>query len=365
MADDPHQSTPSARRAPARLADVAAEAGVSIKTVSRVINDEPGVLPATRERVGETIRLLGFVPNSMARSLKTGGQDVIGVVIDAISDRFFASMVSAVEELARRAGLSVLIASTHVDAAREAEQLTRLAGQQLRGLIATPVDSDSDMLRRLRARMPVVCVDRYREGLDSIIVDDFGTSRTAVAGLIARGHRRIGFVGADPGHPETSGQRLEGYRQALSDAGIAYDPELIVRADAVDRQIVVATDALLRHDDPPTAIFTPSARAAMASLDAAREGGHEDIAFISFGDFELAYAFTPGISCIDHDPRRIGRTAFDRLQELIEDPHAEPSTIVLDTAYIARGSGEVPGPALQGEPTAITYALGATGRGTR
>ncbi|GAB2557915.1 LacI family DNA-binding transcriptional regulator [Leucobacter ruminantium] len=357
----PEQVRRTGRKAPARLADVAAEAGVSIKTVSRVINEEAGVLPDTRDRVEEAIRTLGFVPNSMARSLKTGGQDVIGVVIDAISDPFFATLVSAVEQQAVRAGLSVIIASTETDAARESEQLLRLAGQQLRGLIATPVGEGSELLRRLRSRMPVVCVDRYREGLDSIVVDDFGAAQTAVAGLIERGHRRIGFVGADDRHQETSGRRLAGYRQALDDAGIAYDPSLVARAGPTSDGVFAEVDALLRHSEPPTALFTASARAATVCLDVVREGGFPQVALISFGNFDLAHLFTPGISCIDHDPRRIGRAALERLTELIADPSAEPTTTVLDTAYVARGSGELPGPeAPENRTAAVAAAEGGT-----
>lgn len=328
-------------RSRARITDVAARAGVSIKTVSRVVNDEKGVLPETRERVLEAVRELGFVPNSMARSLKTGGQDAIGVVIDAISDPFFASFVSVIENLALERGMSVLFASTGFDGARERDQLTRLAGHQLKGLIVAPALVTAEQLHVLQHRFPVVCADRARDGLDSVLVDDFGAALEATEQFIAYGHRRIGFIGQDARYP-TNTARLAGFRAALERAGIPLDSSLLVDHAPNREAMGAASAALLTRADAPTAVFCATSRASIATIDAIRAEGIEGIALISFGDFELADVIHPAVTCVDQDPVLIGTAAFQRLLELIDDPSSQPRQIVVPTTIIRRGSGELP-----------------------
>lgn len=325
----------------ARITDVALRAQVSIKTVSRVVNDEPGVREATRERVLAAIADLGFFPNTTARSLKTGGQDAIGVVIDAISDPFFADLVSVLEELAIERGMSLLFASTGFDPDREREHLQRLAGHQLRGLIIAPVGVTAEELHALRRRFPIVSVDRARDGIDSVIVDDFGAARDATRQLVDNGHRRIGFIGDDPDYP-TNSARLEGFRAALAEAGIPVDESLIV-AHARNRAAMASASAtLLARPDAPTAVLCATSRASIATIDAIRAAGIEGVAIISFGDFELADLFTPAITCVNHTPRPIATAAFSRLLELFGDPSSEPQRIVLPTSLVPRGSGELP-----------------------
>lgn len=324
----------------ARITDVAARAKVSIKTVSRVVNDEPGVRPDTRERVLEAIQELGFVPNTTARSLKTGGQDAIGVVIDAISDPFFADFVSVIEDLAVERGMSVLFASTGFDGRREREQLQRLAGHQLRGLIVAPVEVSAEELQTLRRRFPVVSVDRARDGIDSVLVDDFGAAREATRELVAHGHRRIGFIGEDPAYP-TNSARLEGFRAALAEAAIDVDPTLIVAHARNRPDMAAASAALLARADAPTAVLCATSRASIATLDAVRAARIEGLAFISFGDFEAADLFTPAITCVNHVPRPIATAAFRRLLQLFDDPQSPPQRIVMPISIVHRGSGEL------------------------
>ncbi|MER3386557.1 MAG: LacI family DNA-binding transcriptional regulator [Microcella pacifica] len=328
------------RQARSRITDVAARAGVSIKTVSRVANGEPGVRDETRERVLAAINELGFVPNSTARSLKTGGHDVIGVVIDSISDPFFASLVSVIEDLTLARDMSVVFASTGFDATRERDQLQRLAGHQLCGLIVAPVAVTAEELQVYRRRFPVVAADRAREGIDSVVVDDFGAAREVTQQFIALGHRRIAFIGEEAAYP-TNSARLAGFRAALGEAGISVDDSLIVQHEHDRASMAAASAQLLQRADAPTAVLSATSRASIATIDAMRAGGVEGIAFISFGDFETADVLTPGVTCVDQDPHLIGTAAFRRLLELIDDPESEPQHIVVDTTLIQRGSGEI------------------------
>ncbi|MFT4220951.1 MAG: LacI family DNA-binding transcriptional regulator [Microbacterium sp.] len=324
----------------ARITDVAARAGVSIKTVSRVMNDERGVRPETRERVLDAVRELRFVPNTMARSLKTGGAEAIGLLIDAFSDPFFSEFASVIDELALEHELMVLVASTSFDAERENDQLMRLAGNQLRGLIIAPVAVDAEQLRALRHRFPIVCADRAREGVDSVVIDDFGSACAATAQLIAHGHTRIGFVGREDRYP-TNTARLRGFHSAMSDAGLAVDDTLIVRHGRDRASMAALTAELLTRQDAPTAVLCGTVRASIATIDAIRTTGAATPALISFGDFELADAVQPAITCIDQDPRAIATAAFERLRELIAQPDLPPARIVVPTSTIRRGSGEL------------------------
>lgn len=325
----------------ARITDVAALAGVSNKTVSRVVNDEAGVLPETRERVVAAVRELGFVPDVRAQALKRGDTDTIGVVIDAISDPFVSAIVSVIEELALARGLSVLFASTGFDAAREREQIARLTGHRLRGLIVAPVAVTSDDLAALRQSFPVVCVDRALDGIDSVVVDDFGATLEAVRTFTARGHRRIGFIGDTNPYP-TVATRLAGYRAALDEAGLPFDPSLVVEHERARRSGPSAAGTLLERPDAPTAVFCASSPAAIATIGGIRSGEFAMPALISFGDFELAGVITPGITCVDQDPHLIGEATFRRLLELVDDHDAAPEHIVVPTHLIQRGSGELP-----------------------
>ena len=324
----------------ARITDVAALAGVSIKTVSRVVNEESGVLPGTRERVRRAVAELGFVPDLRARALKRGDTDTIGIVIDAISDPFVAAMVSVIEELALARGLSVLFASTGYDAEREREQLARLSGHRLRGLIVAPVAVGAEDLAALRRRFPVLCVDRSREGIDSIVVDDFGASRDATRAFIAHGHRRIGFIGDSRPYP-TVAARFAGYRAALDEAGLGFDESLAVDHERTRTSGASAAKTLLDRSDAPTAVFCASSPAAIATIRGIRAGELRMPALISFGDFELAGVITPGITCVDQDPQLIGEATFRRLVELVDDHDAAPEHIVVPTRLIERGSGEL------------------------
>ena len=146
------------------LKDVAAHAGVSIKTVSRVVNNEASVRPATRMRVERSISELDYVLDTRARALKSGVPDAIGVLVDTIADPFFSSLVSAIEDRALEDGLSVIFASTGFDSGRERSQLLRLTGQRVRGIILAPVARDHSYLGRYRSTTPVVMIDRRKEG---------------------------------------------------------------------------------------------------------------------------------------------------------------------------------------------------------
>lgn len=322
------------------IKDVAALAGVSIKTVSRVINEVASVQPDTRARVEAAIAELNYVPNTIARGLKAGSSAAIGLVIDSIGDVFFASLAHAIEQRAMQNGLGVVVASTGFDTEREIDQLMRMTGQRMRGIILAPVSGSYPYLESYRSQMPVVMVDRASEGFDSVIVDDEGATREAVAHLADFGHTRIAFVGKDNRY-QTMVRRFEGYLAVLAERGIEPDPDLIPETGSETEAARNAIPLLLARRNPPTAVFCSNSRTAIGVVTALHALGRADVAVISFGDFLMSDVLNPGLSYISQDPYAIGETAFDHLMALIENPAAEARQIVIPTELRECGSGEI------------------------
>lgn len=327
------------------LHDVAAEAGVSIKTVSRVVNGGSNVSPEVRERVEGAVERLHYVPNTLARSLKAGTGDTIGVVIDTIADPFFATLTSAVEERALDLGLGTVFGSTGFDPARERRQVERMAMQRVRALILAPTEGPHDYLSRFQA-FPVIAIDRATTvgGFDTVRVDDCGLARAAVSHLTGHGHRRVAFVGSDERFVTTR-DRLRGYHEALAAAGIEPDPALVRPGPTRDVDATEVALELLAEPFPPTAIFAANPRAAIGVAHALHTTNRADVAFVSFGDFPLATTLTPGVTIVDQNPTSIGLAAMDRVLARLEDGDAPVQDVLVDAQLVPRGSGEIEAPA--------------------
>ena len=338
----------------ATLHDVAGRAGVSIKTVSRVVNGAPSVSDEIRTRVNAAITELQYVPNSFARSLKAGSGDTVGVIIDTLADPFFAALASAIEDRALTAGLNVVIGSTGFASDRERRQVERMAMQRVEALVLTPVAGSHLYLEQFRGAFPIVLVDRAFdiEGFDVVAVDDEGVSRRAVDHLLAHGHRRIAFVGSDERYPTTTA-RLAGYHASLAAAGIEPDPAWIRPGPTRDVDAAGVTADLLALDRPPTAIFAANPRAGIGVAHHLHTSGRTDVALISFGDFALAETLRPAVTIVHQDPVAIGIAAIERVlthldartqraaDPAVRIPEDAPRTIIVDSPLVVRGSGEV------------------------
>ena len=343
--------------------DVAFRAGVSIKTVSRVVNGSAGVSEEVRLRVTAAVDELHYVPNSWARSLKVGTGDTIGVVIDTIGDPFFAALMSAVEDRALQAGLNVVFGSTGFDAAREQRQVERMAMQQVRALLLAPVTGDHSYFAPYRSSFPTVLVDRGLEtdGYDVVLVDDDGATRHAVQHLLRHGHRRIAFLGADSRFPTTM-RRLAGYQNAMAAAGIEPRPTWAPAGVAESQEVEAATRALLGGgvaggggagggrgaaggaggDDWVTALLAANTRAGIGAVRALHGLGRTDVTMVGFGDFPLAGTLRPGVTVVDQDPHRIGVTATERLIARVDGTVTGPGEeLIVPTELLERGSGEL------------------------
>jgi LacI family transcriptional regulator, galactose operon repressor len=323
-----------------RLRDVAAAANTSAKTASRVINGDPRVAEETRARVEQAVRDLGYQPDPLARSLRKGTDDTIGVVIDSVADPFFASVTGEIERLALKRGITVIIASTNRAPDRERSVLEGLAQRRVAGLIVAPVSADHTYVRTLPC--PVVFVDRRARNVtaDAVVVDDREAAATAVRHLITHGHRRIAFIGDGP-DLDTARLRLAGYRDALAEAGIDEETVLECRPDDTVGHAAAHTTRLLADPGPPTAIFSGNTRCSLGIVPVLHRRNRLDVALVAFGDFPMADSVTPAVTVIDHPSDVIGRLAAEQLMRRLEGDTSDPVTVVAPVHLVSRGSGEV------------------------
>jgi LacI family transcriptional regulator len=323
-----------------RLLDVANAAGVSLRTASRVLNDDPRVASLTRQRVRAAMLDLRFQPDAMARSLRAGTDTAIGFVVESISDPFFAEVIDAVEREMSRHGRSVLVTSTRRDPAWERDVIGRMLQRRIAGLLLCPTGTDHAWLDA--GRVPVVLVDRPAPGLaaDLVEIDDRGAAFGAVEHLIARGHRRIAYLGDTPAIP-TSAARLRGYRDALARYGMSADERLVSCDCATSQDAARAVAALTGAAAPPTAILSATTRASLGAVPALHAAGRTDIALVAFGDFPMADALRPAVTVVDHPAAEVGRVAAARLLARLGQPGLPVERIQVPATLIERGSGEL------------------------
>ena len=319
------------------MRDVADRAGVSLKTVSRVINAEAGVTPATAERVTAAIAELGFERNDLAASLRHGrSSHTLGLVIEDVANPFYSVIAQAVEAVARERGFLLITTSAGEDAERERELVAALLRRRVDALLIVPAGPDH---RYLASSTRAVFLDRPPLGIDAdtVLLDDVGGARSAVEHLIAHGHTRIACV-ADDAHLYTMRERITGYHDALQAAGIQPDPALLLTgsSDVATAQDSVAR--LLALPDRPTAIFTANNRNTVGALHALGDVP-DPPALVGFDDFELADLL--GTTVIRADPWRLGEQAAALAFGRLDGDDSPPRTITVATELVARGSGEL------------------------
>lgn len=325
------------------MKDVAARAGVGLKTVSRVVNGEPGVTPDTERRVQEAIDALGFRRNDSARVLRKGRTASIGLVLEDLADPFYGPLSRAVEEVARAHGALLINGSSAEDPEREQELALALCARRVDGLVIIPAGDDHRYLEpEIRAGVATVFVDRPAGKIDADVVlsDNFGGARDGVAHLIAHGHRRIGFIGDMP-RIHTAAERLRGYRAAMEDAGIAVEDAWMSLGATDPERVRQAAVDMLTGSSPVTAVFTGNNRVTVTVIRVLAEHPRP-VALVGFDDIELADLLDPGVTVVAQDAAALGHTAADRLFRQLDGTLVTPERIELPTRLITRGSGELP-----------------------
>ncbi|MGD1221811.1 MULTISPECIES: LacI family DNA-binding transcriptional regulator [Streptomyces] len=325
------------------MKDVAARAGVGLKTVSRVVNGEPGVTPDTERRVQEAIEALGFRRNDSARVLRKGRTASIGLVLEDLADPFYGPLSRAVEEVARAHGALLINGSSAEDPDREQELVLALCARRVDGLVVIPAGDDHRYLEpEIKAGVATVFVDRPAGKIDADVVlsDSFGGARDGVAHLIAHGHRRIGFIGDMP-RIHTAAERLRGYRAAMEDAGIPVEDAWMSLGVTDPQRVREAAEEMLSGPSPVTAIFAGNNRVTVTVVRVISEIGRP-VALVGFDDIELADLLNPGVTVVAQDAAALGRTAAERLFRQLDGSLVTPERIELPTRLITRGSGELP-----------------------
>jgi LacI family transcriptional regulator len=339
-------SDPHATRRVATMREVAALAGVSIKTVSRVVRGEGGVSPELAARVTDAAAMLDYRHNLAASTLRGHGQRTaaIGLVLMDVANPYASALHRAVEDFAHVRGTLVFAVSSDEHPDRQREVLDALLSRRVDGLIVMPVESDHGLLLHEQRRgTPIVFVDRQlaTAEIDSVTVDNHEGARRAIEHLAAHGHRRIAYLG-DLHTIWTAAERYAGYVEGLARTGVPLDPTLICAdlhsADAAE----VAAYALLGRADSPTALFSAQNLVTVGVLRAIQKRGlQREIAIVGFDDLPLAELLDPALTAVTQDSTTIGRTAAELLFARLDGDDSPPRHEVISTRLLIRGSGEI------------------------
>ncbi|WP_228561689.1 LacI family DNA-binding transcriptional regulator [Catenulispora rubra] len=337
-------STPSAGGEARRptMADVARIAGVSLKTVSRVVNNVPTVDPQLAVKVNAAVAELGFRRNDMARNLRAGSSSAtVGLLIEDLGNPFYAGIAAAAAQYALDRDTLLITASSEEDADRERKLLLELCERRVDGLLVVPAaDADHVYLRpEIERGTPIVFLDRPPRNLraDTVLIDNAAGARTAIEHLAAAGHTRIGVV-ADWLSISTMAERLAAAEKALEQAGLPYRPDLIKYGVHTVADATAAVNAMLDGPEPPTAVFALNNRLVLGALSALN-GRSTKVELVGFDDFETA-AFVPWpLTVVSYDVREIGRIGAQLLFDRIAGDRSRPKTIVVPTELVVRSAG--------------------------
>ncbi len=322
------------------MRDVAREAGVALRTVSRVVNDDPTVGSEIATRVRSVISDLDYAPDERAQQLRRGTSGLIGVAVRNLADAH--PVLSAIDVTARAHRMTVLGMSTEDEEDREREAVMSMCRRRVDGIILEPISSNHHYLAsEMEAGLPVVAVDRPCGVIaaDAVISDNAAGIGMAFRHLVQHGHRRIGYIG-DAERVFTGRERAAAFRACVADNAEPIDGMVHAGAITPDR-IAGALDTLLYADEPATALITGNAQ---ATVEVLRRLGPDagSLALVGFDDFLLADLLRPGLTVIAQDSAAIGRTAIEMLLARKAQPLRSVQTLTIPVKLIVRGSGELP-----------------------
>jgi LacI family transcriptional regulator len=330
-----------------RIRDVAARAGVSVGTVSNVLNGSPRVSPEATVRVRAAIAELGYVRNDAARQLRAGRSTTVGLVVLDVRNPFFTDVARGAEDEAAQFGLSIILGNSDEDERREAGYLDLFEEQRVHGVLISPYGDIEDRLRRLRERgMPVVLVDREsRDGsISSVSVDDVAGGGLAIRHLLEAGCRRLVFVGGPTDIRQVT-DRLAGARSAIAAVpGATLEVRETAGLTVLEGRRI--GEEIVRLTDRPDGIFAANDLLAVGLLQALVMSGAmrvpEDVALIGYDDIEFASTAVLPLSSIRQPRHEIGATALHILRVEAADPDSPPRRVVFQPELVARASSERP-----------------------
>jgi LacI family transcriptional regulator len=345
----------------ATSSDIAREAGVSQATVSRVLNGDPRVAPATRLRVMEVVERLGYTPNAIARGLVTQKTDLVGVVISDVMNPFYPELLEAIAERLARHGLKMILFNA---GGRDDDVYTRLLlEQRVDGIIFTSPRRDSAMVRDLARRgFPLVLTNRFVENVkcDMAIGDNRGGAQEVGEHLLALGHRRMAVITGDP-RASTSHERLESFRAKLAAAGVRLADEMVVSGGFNAERAYRCAEELLKHGNRPTAIACLNDLMAFGALNAARRLGvrvPEDVSIVGFDDVWMAAWESFELTTVHQPLAEMARASVELLTARLANPKREVRRLVFPATLVVRKTTGPPPPGEDGQGSRIVPTAG-------
>lgn len=327
----------------ATIIDVAKRAGVSVSTVSRVLNNHPNVGAEVRQRVTDVIRELNYEPSRVAQRMRATSSQLVGVIFSDITNPFYLDVLRSIEYTLSGQGISVLISNADSSEEREAAYIRIMQNENVAGLIIAPTKEHVPALAAAAtAGLPIVVIDRRLNSVDvdTVLVDNFEGALSAVQHLIRLGHERIAVL-SGPLHLTSGRERYTGYLQAMSDAGLTVDPSMTRFGNYRENSGYTLAHELLSIPNPPTALFSANNLMTLGALNAIHERGctiPDEIAIIGFDDFPWAISLNPPLTTVAQPTSEIGTRAAELLLDRIKERDRTPRTVVLPTQLMIRAS---------------------------
>ncbi|MBS3787012.1 LacI family DNA-binding transcriptional regulator [Candidatus Bipolaricaulota bacterium] len=327
------------------MEDVAEEAGVSINTVSRALNDKPDINPQTKKEILQIAEELNYQPNRFAKGLRSSKTSTLGVIVADILNPFFSALLKGIEKSAREDGYSIIVQDTDEKYENEQSAIQTALAEQVDGLLISPVQTNDQTIMDLRnSDLPFVLLGRHFDDLEThyVVTDDVKGAKTAVNHLIEKGHERIALING-PSHISSSKERLRGYRQAMKNHGLSINESFILEDNVMIEHGYETAKNLLAKTPSPTAVLCYSDFVALGVIKAARDEGlkiSDDLAVVGYDDIFFATCLEVPLTTVRIPKKKMGKKAFKTLKTLIghEENVTELQKIKLETELVSRQS---------------------------
>jgi len=331
----------------ANMKDIAKMAGVSVVTVSRVVNNSANVGDETRKKVQKAIKELNYKPSRVAKRLRStvASGNLLGVLIPDIQNPFYIDVLNGIEEIAYKNNYALIMCNFNQDEEKQAKYIDMLMAEAVDGMIVAPVNAeDEKIINVIESGLPIVCVDRGLKDVDVdvdvVLVDNKRGAFLAVEHIIKSGYKRIAYISGKPAIP-SSKQREEGYISALNKYGIKIDKSIIKYGDSSHKSGVTLSNELLNSINPPDAIFTGNNLITLGALETIHKMGlkiPEEIAIVGFDDMYWSNSLNPPLTAVRQPAHEIGKRAIELLIQRIEDPNKSTVQMILNADLIQRKS---------------------------